>query len=286
MTHKESRERNERMKAFKAEGHSFKEVADCFGVSLSLATSVTKGIAPQKQRRPKVYHNQNKKETEEEKRNYVESFLPFGFSYDSGYIDCDHHVMLRCNVCSSAFDASMITIRQGGRIICPNCAEIDRTEKQRIKQKQKDERQKEREETKRLKALSEAVRLVERFHPCQVCGTSTMNRKYCSKVCSDKANNHRKESKRRAKLVNALVDADIEIHELYRRDNGVCHICGGVCDWNDKEYRPQGIVCGNNYPSIDHVVPLSKGGLHAWDNVQLAHRLCNSLKRDYISPWG
>lgn len=35
---------------------------------------------------------------------------------------------------------------------------------------------------------------------------------------------------------------------------------------------------GDNYPSVDHIVPLAKGGLHSWDNVQLAHFKCNTLK--------
>ena len=77
-----------------------------------------------------------------------------------------------------------------------------------------------------------------------------------------------------------MVDPDITIQKLYRRDNGICYLCGGLCDWNDKEIRENTIVCGNQYPSIDHVMPLSKGGLHSWDNVRLAHRICNSLKSD------
>jgi len=39
-------------------------------------------------------------------------------------------------------------------------------------------------------------------------------------------------------------------------------------------------IAGNMYPSIDHVVPLSRGGLHEWGNVKLAHRICNSIKKD------
>jgi 5-methylcytosine-specific restriction endonuclease McrA len=36
------------------------------------------------------------------------------------------------------------------------------------------------------------------------------------------------------------------------------------------------------YPSIDHIVPLAKGGNHTWNNVQLAHHYCNTLKRDKV----
>jgi 5-methylcytosine-specific restriction endonuclease McrA len=38
--------------------------------------------------------------------------------------------------------------------------------------------------------------------------------------------------------------------------------------------------CGAHADSIDHVVPRSKGGPHAWDNVVAACRPCNARKRD------
>lgn len=41
-------------------------------------------------------------------------------------------------------------------------------------------------------------------------------------------------------------------------------------------------IVGADYPSIDHLMPMSKGGTHTWDNVKLAHHGCNTLKRDKI----
>ena len=41
-------------------------------------------------------------------------------------------------------------------------------------------------------------------------------------------------------------------------------------------------IVGKQYPSIDHVIPLAKGGLHAWSNVKLAHKGCNEQKGDRI----
>lgn len=41
-------------------------------------------------------------------------------------------------------------------------------------------------------------------------------------------------------------------------------------------------IVGYDYPSIDHVIPISKGGTHTWDNVRLAHHHCNSIKKDSI----
>lgn len=35
-------------------------------------------------------------------------------------------------------------------------------------------------------------------------------------------------------------------------------------------------------PSIDHIVALANGGTHEPSNVQAAHLLCNSMKRDLV----
>jgi 5-methylcytosine-specific restriction endonuclease McrA len=40
--------------------------------------------------------------------------------------------------------------------------------------------------------------------------------------------------------------------------------------------------CGAPAESIDHVVPRSRGGLHAWENVVAACRPCNVRKRDRL----
>ena len=82
------------------------------------------------------------------------------------------------------------------------------------------------------------------------------------------------------KIEKALVDSDITLDGLLRRDGCACHICGGLCDVYDFIKTDKAFIAGNNYPSIDHVIPLAKGGLHSWDNVKVAHRICNSLKGD------
>lgn len=40
--------------------------------------------------------------------------------------------------------------------------------------------------------------------------------------------------------------------------------------------------CGSRADSIDHVVPRSRGGEHAWENVVAACRPCNLRKADYL----
>ena len=36
------------------------------------------------------------------------------------------------------------------------------------------------------------------------------------------------------------------------------------------------------YPTMDHIIPISKGGGHTWENVQVAHRVCNLNKSNKI----
>lgn len=36
--------------------------------------------------------------------------------------------------------------------------------------------------------------------------------------------------------------------------------------------------------NIDHIHPRSKGGKDVWDNLQLAHKRCNSLKGNKVAP--
>lgn len=115
---------------------------------------------------------------------------------------------------------------------------------------------------------------------CVVCGAEfkTLNpaQKTCSKECGKRLRNARKQ-KRIPK--EQIVDKDITLEALYRRDSGVCYLCGKVCDWTDK--RSENIV-GGNYPSIDHIIPIARGGLHSWSNVRLAHFNCNVAKSDSL----
>lgn len=78
-----------------------------------------------------------------------------------------------------------------------------------------------------------------------------------------------------------LIDKDITLEVLYERDEGLCYLCDELCNYEDHERTVEGYyIAGASHPSIDHVIPISKGGLHAWNNVKLAHHRCNTLKRD------
>ena len=73
---------------------------------------------------------------------------------------------------------------------------------------------------------------------------------------------------------NAVYDPDVTLKHVMQRDENICKICGLPVDASDKS----GFKIGNKYPTIDHIVPISLGGSHTWDNVRLAHMFCNSKK--------
>ena len=74
----------------------------------------------------------------------------------------------------------------------------------------------------------------------------------------------------------------VSYKKVYERDKGICQIC----------LLPVHMVKGvdNNWDgTIDHIIPISKGGKHCMSNCQLSHRICNSLKQqecdDYKIDW-
>lgn len=116
---------------------------------------------------------------------------------------------------------------------------------------------------------------------CAVCGnvftTHNPSQKTCSKQCGKRYSYARKQHRIPKEQ---RIDNDITLEALYRRDSGVCYLCGGKCDWNDRDKEKN--TCGANYPTIDHIIPVARGGLHAWNNVRLAHFICNALKSDEV----
>ena len=58
---------------------------------------------------------------------------------------------------------------------------------------------------------------------------------------------------------------------LYKRDKYKCHICG-------KKTNINGHYLDNNYPTLDHLVPRSKGGSDEDYNLATCCRECNTLR--------
>ena len=120
---------------------------------------------------------------------------------------------------------------------------------------------------------------------CENCGKkfrSNKNTMTCSDKCMKRNWERKSITRRRARLLmNGRVDKDISLEKLFDRDEGLCYICKEKCHWEDYEINKEGYkFVGRKYPSVDHFIPVSKGGTHTWDNVKLAHHYCNSIKSD------
>ena len=216
-----------------------------------------------------------------------EKLKEYGFTYVSGYVNHFSKLTIKCDKCGTVRTVNIDYLnrrdpKRNYGLQCRGCLKIAREERElRFKlirhirygimlvanKKKKEERE------HREPVLFECQ--------CQQCGETfktARKRKYCSEECAKKFSNTTSWRVREMKLQNALVDRDISLNRLYERDNGICYICGKQCDWNDYEMRGETFIAGNNYPSVEHIKPLSKGGKHEWKNVKLAHRLCNTVK--------
>lgn len=287
MTHAEKKIRDLQIVSLRKQGYSQSELSEMFGLSSVAHICKRYGVdGVMSSRKASPVHiygrgNQNSKRTEEEKQKYVESFLPSGFSYVGGYVDCDHKVTIRCNSCGFEFERSMVSIRHRSETRCSNCTHIrhERVEEQKEIDRRSREEQKKKKEAKKLTDLFLRTLLVE----CKECGaifsTTKPNAVYCSPDCGRRSAN-RSSSRRKDRRIakNKRIDRGITAMSLYTRDNGVCWICGGMCDPNDKQTINGTIICGNMYPSVDHIVPVCEGGEDSWENVRLAHRICNTRR--------
>ena len=63
--------------------------------------------------------------------------------------------------------------------------------------------------------------------------------------------------------------------EVFQRDEYWCGICDGPIDASAKWPDPESA-------SLDHVVPLNRGGTHTYGNVQASHFACNCRKGDRV----
>lgn len=204
--------------------------------------------------------------------------------YISNFINTGKPVRIKCKVCDFVFERSAQFARKHKKVTCPNCLECRRKPKPTTRKRVE------------LKPIKIRVILLNRsslkevkISKCKTCDSvyrSTRNKVYCSIRCANKAHEMKKAIKRRKMEQNGVVDHSITLDKLIKRENKLCYICGDECDSNDFTISSKGhFIVGKNYPSIEHVIPIAKGGTHTWDNVKLAHHHCNSIKSDnFLEP--
>lgn len=83
---------------------------------------------------------------------------------------------------------------------------------------------------------------------------------YCSAVCNSAAHSQTRKASARSGGRQQRIDRA----SVIERDNGRCHLCGAFPSPSDL--------------TLDHIVPLAKGGSHTYENLAVACLSCNCAK--------
>jgi len=91
------------------------------------------------------------------------------------------------------------------------------------------------------------------------------------KSANGEASKSKGHCKRRALKQEAPCE-DFKPIEVFKRDRYICQRCGAKTrpDYKNPNH--------SLYPNLDHIVPLSKGGMHSMQNTQCLCHLCNTRK--------
>ena len=133
---------------------------------------------------------------------------------------------------------------------------------------------------KRMKRQQWADVYTSHSFACLECGSEVQTKcgdkhsRFCSEACMEKYHSRIYKKQRKLQLRRAWVE-QVTFDNVYHQSKGVCGICGLPVPY-DKS--PDNLWAA----TIDHIIPLSRGGKHEMSNCQLAHRLCNSMKQDDI----
>lgn len=84
--------------------------------------------------------------------------------------------------------------------------------------------------------------------------------------------------RRAAKKNTSSAETPVLLAEIADRDRWICGLCGAVVDASLTYPHPES-------RSLDHVIPLSRGGEHAPGNVRLAHLICNTRRGHREDDW-
>lgn len=301
-------QRADEVAAYYVQGHSVRETAEKFNVSAVQINNLAK--------KRKISNGKDWREAgiEHQKTEAIlrlsESLAEIGFEYVDGYTDKDCKVIIRCCTCGAEFEKTYSWLRKGN-VICPECRKREslarQEEKKRIAKQNADVKQVERLWYKLTHPPKNPYdeqheAFLNRSGICEICGKPYTVREYvescglkkaqdngvCSDVCRQKkkkaqrktSHKGRRDSHRhRATKFGCEFDSSVTLQKLIKRKGLRCAICGEMCDPNDHSWSE---YCGPMYPSIDHIIPMSKGGGHTWENVQVAHIICNSEKGDKL----
>lgn len=141
-----------------------------------------------------------------------------------------------------------------------------------------------RERLKEANRLQWAIERIERqkknakLQSCKHCGTQYTSLReggklYCSQRCVSKMARRRREH---IKRTSVSFGGCFSAREVFDAAKWKCKQCKCKVQPPDGTYN-------ETEATMDHIVPVSKGGLHVWSNVQCLCRACNSAKSDKLA---
>ena len=297
------------------QGHSVRETAEAFGVSKHQVNNLAKkrNLSNGRSFRSAGKVNADILRRGAEDRLSKELSLK-GFEYLRGYTDQHGKVFIKCRCCGYEFERTVAFVKTGN-LICRQCEHEEVLIRQRVRKEYKkieSERRRVKREIEKIeknpRGLSyyqfQREKRLDEVFTCKICGkdytpreymeseglTLFSNVGYCSHECKRKAMNRlckknkkirgiKDNHRHRAKKYGCEYDPSVTLEKLIERDGLRCKICGEMCDPDDHTWSE---YTGPMSPSIDHIIPMAKGGGHEWDNVQIAHVICNSNKGDRL----
>lgn len=191
------------------------------------------------------------------------------------YID-KNNIILQCKKCNNVYTYTSRALTQK-HLNCQNCKSIKLNKKYQLNSLRLKLIKAEKE---KIKAEQEELTILENR---LIKSINRIKRKEQAKE-KEKARKKIYELKREHRIKNnGNIDKDITLEKLYIRDKGICYICGDKCNYDDYKRTKEGFfIVGLRYPTIDHIIPLNKGGTHTWNNIKLACHICNSKKSDRL----
>lgn len=281
--------------------HSSIETAEHFGITKIQVDNVVKNRGISNGRDANWYR---KRDAELRLSKKLENL---GFAYIGGYVNRDSKIKVRCLTCNAEYERSVRTVHKQG-IKCQSCMQKEKQlQAKKKKQIEANNAYVRNLEKQWLRLLNPPKDYNEEIHEafldrqgiCEICGKPYIVRDYVKSaglkyavdngVCSEKCKKKKKRIKdkkyrtenhrHRAKKYGVPCENGITLQKLIKRDGLICALCGKECNPNDHEWSK---YTGPTHPSIDHIIPMAKGGGHTWDNVQIACMMCNSLKSDNI----
>lgn len=116
---------------------------------------------------------------------------------------------------------------------------------------------------------------------CPQCGVEFLTRRKSSRFCGPRCvvvadfEQNREDYLRRSKARRAMIaGARVERFsstQVFERDHWICYLCGDPVNRDAEWPAPNG-------PSVDHVIPLVRGGEHSLANTRCSHLGCNLSK--------